>query len=86
MQATTLTVRGARGEAVQLIDLPVPASYRSVDADLPERAVNVAEAYARFAHGSEALDQIPDFDDAVARHRLIDAIERSAAFGTRIDL
>lgn len=86
MQATSLTLRGARGESTRLVDLPVPARYRVVDADLPERAVNVAEAYARFAHGPEALDPIPDFDDAVARHRLIDAIERSAATGTRISL
>ena len=86
MQATTLAIRGAREESAQLVDLPVPDRYRTVPADLPERAVNVAEAYVRFLEGPDVDEPVPDFDTAVVRHRLLDAIERSAATGSRITL
>jgi predicted dehydrogenase len=83
-QAAELTLRGARGASSDLELLPVPAEYRVSPDGLPRTAVNVAEAYARFAQGPSAPDQIPDFDDAVRLHRLLDAIERSAASGARI--
>jgi predicted dehydrogenase len=86
VQATELTLRGSRGAPGALETLPVPVGYRVTPLDLPERAVNVAEAYARFAEGASAVDQVPDFDDAVCLHRLLEAIERSAASGTRIPL
>jgi len=84
LQATEPTLRGGRRPDVELAVLPIPAAYRTVPADLPERAVNVAEAYSTFLLGPDAADPIPDFDAAVVRHRLIDAIERSTATGTRI--
>ena len=86
VQAAELTVRGVHGGSEAMTVMPIPASYRTVPADLPERAVNVAEAYARFLEGPDASDPVPGFDDAVRRHRLIDAIERSASSGTRITL
>jgi predicted dehydrogenase len=46
----------------------------------------VAEAYARFAEGPSAADPLPDFDEAVERHQLLHAIERSAATGQRVTL
>jgi predicted dehydrogenase len=85
-QVAELTVRGGRGGSGKMTVMPVPASYRTVPADLPERAINVAEAYARFLKGPAGDDPVPDFDNAVRRHRLIDAIERSATSGTRITL
>lgn len=84
-QVAELTLFGARGSG-ELSAMTVPDTYRVTPTDLPPAAVNVAEAYARFALGANAADQIPDFDDAVRLHRLLDAIERSAASGTRIRL
>jgi predicted dehydrogenase len=66
--------------------MPVPGEYRITPAELPGPAVNVAEAYAKFAQGASAPDRPPDFDDAVLLHRLLDAIEWSTASGTRIHL
>lgn len=84
LQATELTLRGGRGDATSLSVLPVPDGYRTVADDVSGVALNVAEAYARFAVGPSGEDPVPDFDDAVTRHRLLDAIERSAATGTRV--
>ena len=83
-QVSELTLRGSRGASSEMAILPVPHGYRVTPTELPGPAVNVAEAYARFAQGASAPDQVPDFDDAVRLHRLIDAIERSAESGTRI--
>lgn len=85
-QVAELTLRGACGASSELAVMPVPREYRVTRADLPGSAVNVAEAYARFAQGASAPDPVPDFDDAVLLHMLIDAIERSAAAGARIAL
>lgn len=56
-----------------------PDSYRLIPADMaagPGR--NVAQAYARFAKAMQAgTTASPDFGDAVRRHALIDAMERS---------
>ena len=42
--------------------------------------INVAQAYKRFVDTmGNTRDFDPDFDLAVTRHRLIDAIERSSA-------
>jgi predicted dehydrogenase len=65
-----------------------PASYRLAPADMPQSpAVNVAQAYARYAVavGSGAVPA-PDFNHAVVRHALIDALERSHTAGTVIKL
>jgi predicted dehydrogenase len=65
-----------------------PASYRRAPADMPQSpAVNVAQAYARYAAAMGAgAAPAPDFDHAVVRHALIDALERSHAEGRVIKL
>jgi predicted dehydrogenase len=65
-----------------------PDSYRLIPADMaagPGR--NVGQAYARFENvmKSGAADA-PDFNDAVVRHTLIDAMERSHKEGNVIKL
>jgi len=68
--------------------LPVPAKYRAAPEGTPAGgAYNVAQAYARAAdglRGGGAFDV--DFDLAVQRHALIDAIERSSATGRAVRL
>ena len=66
--------------------LPVPAKYKVAPAGTPGgQPYNVAQAYARAAdalRGSGAFDV--DFNLAVRRHKLIDAIERSSATGKSV--
>lgn len=71
---------GARGKDA-LAPIEPPAGLRAVGEGLPEGPPrNVGQAYARFAAALAAGELFhPDFDHAVRRHTLIEAIERSAA-------
>ena len=68
--------------------MPVPAKYRFAPEGTPGgQPYNVAQAYARAAdalRGRGAFDV--DFDLAVRRHKLIDAIERSSTTGRSVSL
>ena len=72
----------ARGRD-RMAPMPVPVKYRIAPDTTPAgQPYNVAQAYARAAAalgGAGTFDV--DFDLAVRRHKLIDAIERSAATG-----
>ena len=74
-----------RGE---LEEMAVPDRFRLVPEGTPAgQALNVAQAYLRYADAlptGEAFD--PDFDLAVRRHTLLDAIERSSAEGKAVRL
>ena len=64
-----------------------PASYRLAPANMPQApAVNVAQTYARYAAAASDAPPVPDFDHAVVRHTLIDALERSHTEGKVIQL
>jgi len=77
-QIFELTVRGGNGAQSSLEALPVPQQYRFSSLHGP--ATNVAQAYARFARDyREGTHLCPTFDDAVTRHRMLDAIEKAAA-------
>jgi predicted dehydrogenase len=81
-QIFDLTVRGANGAQPSLDVLPLPQQYRSSPLQGP--ALNVAHAYAHFARDyREATHLCPTFDDAVIRHRMLDAIETAATTGQR---
>ena len=85
-QMVQLFLEGARGEEKAFRPLEVPASYRS---GWPEdvEAGNIARLYARMARDlCEDTRTAPSFDDAVAVHRVIAAIERAAESGSRIAL
>lgn len=68
--------------------MPVPSRYRVAPEGTPGGPpYNVAQAYARAAdalRGNGSFDV--DFDLAVQRHTLIDAIERSSATGRSVTL
>jgi predicted dehydrogenase len=72
----------------ELAAITPPDSYQLVPAEMaagPGR--NVAQAYARFARAMQTgTADAPDFDDAVVRHALIDAMERSHKEGRVIKL
>ena len=71
-----------------MASLAIPAKYKVAPESTPGGpAYNVAQAYARAAdalRGNGTFDV--DFDLAVRRHRLIDAIERSSATGRSVTL
>ena len=76
MQRQELSVRGARGDAKELAELPIPDKYRWVPEELaPDSRYNVAQLYARLAESIRDGKPIsPGFGAAVTRHRLLDAI------------
>ena len=83
-QMVQLSLKGARGEEKAFRPLQVPASYRSGWPDEVEPG-NVARIYARMARDlREGTRSAPSFEDAVAVHRIIAAIERAAESGLRI--
>src|SRR6266545_6491268 len=83
-----LTVFGAHGRN-QLAELSVPAALMKEWPALTSLegapAFNVGRAYAAFAADNDnGTRTVPDFADAVRRHEVIAAIERSAASGERV--
>jgi predicted dehydrogenase len=83
-----LTVAGARGGG-EPAELPVPAALTQKWSALASLegapAYNVGRAYAAFAADiKNGTHTVPDFADAVRRHEVIAAIERSAAHGERV--
>src|SRR6266516_717912 len=88
-QIFPLTVAGAQGRN-EPVGLAVPAALTQKWPALTDLegapAFNVGRAYAAFAadfdHGTHTA---PDFADAVRRHEVIAAIERSAASGERVN-
>lgn len=86
-QIFDLSLSGARGDARRLEPIAIDPRHRWAPAALAGPAVNVAQLYARFAEGLRGAERTyPDFSDAVVRHRMLDAIERSAATGQRVTL
>lgn len=82
-QMFPMTISGGRGGDAAVQPLEIPAKYRWTP-ELPDFAQNVAQAYALLAADlRDGTSNCPTFDDAVARHRTLDAIERSAASGRR---
>src|SRR5437764_3175276 len=83
-QIFEMTVQGGKGAQSSLQVLPVPEQYRWSPPQGPGPSTNVAQAYARFARDyREGTHFCPTFDDAVRRHRMLNAIETAAATGRR---
>jgi predicted dehydrogenase len=83
-----LTVAGAHGQN-QPAQLAVPVAltqkWPALTSLQGTPAYNVGRAYAAFAADIDnGTHTVPDFADAVRRHELITAIERSAASGERV--
>jgi predicted dehydrogenase len=68
--------------------LPVPAHFTAMPADTPPGpALNVGHMYLRMADAIRTGVSVePDFELAVRRHRLIDAIERSSDEGRPVKI
>ena len=82
VQIWQMDVRGGKGAQSSLVLVPV--QYRWSPPQDPGPSTNVAQAYARFARDyREGTHLCPTFDDAVTRHRMLDAIETAADTGQR---
>jgi predicted dehydrogenase len=84
IQVSEFTVRCAQA-GKPLADLSIPERYRwvppAVPAGLP---FNVAQLYMRMAEGiREEKSASLDFDVAVKRHQLLDAIQKASDAGSR---
>jgi predicted dehydrogenase len=80
-QLAPLSLKGARGDEQAFRPLEIPASSR---AGWPQDVVpgNVARIYARMSRDlRDGTHTAPSFEDAVALHRVIAAIERAAESG-----
>lgn len=78
------SLEGAGAEDEAMKPMPVPDSYYAT-AIRDGVALNVAEAYARFATDiREGTTQCATFEDAITRHQMVEAIERSAATGQSV--
>jgi len=75
-------VRGAQA-GKPLADLSIPESYRRVPPAVPAGLpFNVAQLYMRMAEGiRDGKPVSPDFDVAVKRHQLLDAIQKASDTG-----
>jgi predicted dehydrogenase len=83
-QIFEMDVRGGQGAQSSLEILPVPDEYRWAPPQAPGPSTNVAQAYARFARDyREGTYLCPTFEDAVTRHRMLNAIETAATSGQR---
>ena len=84
IQVSDFTVRGAQA-GKPLADLSIPESYRWVPSAVPAGLpFNVAQLYMRMAEGiREGKCVSPDFDMAVKRHQLLDAIQKASDTGIR---
>src|SRR5437588_877026 len=83
-QIFEMTVHGGKGAQSSLAVLRVPEQYHWSPRQPPGPSTNVAQAYAHFARDyREGTHLCPTFDDAVTRHRMLDAIEKAAATGQR---
>src|SRR5256885_12717423 len=83
-----LTVAGAQGRN-ELVELAVPTALRQKWPALSglegAPGYNVGRVYAAFAADIDnGTHTVPDFADAVRRHEVIAAIDRSAASGKRV--
>ena len=86
IQMLPLSLKGAQGSETELQSMPVPEKYNNIaDTDLPDGPpASVARAYRHLMEDLNSGQQtLPGFDDAVVRHRLLEAIELSAKTGTR---
>jgi predicted dehydrogenase len=83
-QIWELDVRGGKSAQSSLEPLPVPEQYQWAPPQAPGPSTNVAQAYAHLARDyRERTHLCPTFEDAVTRHRMLNAIETAAATGQR---
>ena len=84
-QIRGMRLLGGRGSNPELGEMPIPDRLTWVPESVPAGPqFNVAQMWSRFADAIRAGERAePDFDSAVERHRLLDAIQRASDTGER---
>ena len=84
----TVKLLGARGDGTGLEEIAIPDRLTSVPREVSSgEPFNVAQLYRSLAGAiREGRDAQPDFDLAVTRHRLLDAIQRSSDQGRTVQV
>jgi predicted dehydrogenase len=78
---------GKEGDS-ELKELPIPKRHTWVPESVPQGPpFNVAQMWSRFGEGIRKNEPAePDFETAVTRHRLLDAIQRASETGQSQEL
>jgi predicted dehydrogenase len=85
-QTANLTLEGCGNDATALQPMPTPDRYGNFPG-LPGRVMALANAYARLVGDlRDGTGLSADFEHAVRRHRLLEAIEESSRTGVRVRL
>jgi predicted dehydrogenase len=87
--AEQLHILGAHKDDSQLQEIPVPERLTWVPDEVQGagRAYEVGQMWVNFAKAVRTdTATIPDFDHAVLRHKLIDAVQRASDTGQRVKL
>ena len=88
VQYAQIVLQGSRDQDGALEELTVPDRLTWVPEEVPEgRPFTVAQLYRRLGRAIRGTgDTEPDFELAVKRHRLLDAIERSSDQGVKVQV
>lgn len=79
------TLEGGQGDDTSLKPMPTPPEHRWVPMNVEGFGINVAQMWARLRDDIRNNTRTaPSFADAVVRHRLLDALERSAQSGQKV--
>ncbi|WP_089938621.1 Gfo/Idh/MocA family protein [Candidatus Entotheonella palauensis] len=81
-------LEGARSTEADMQELPIPERLMWVPSDVPQGPpFNVAQMYRRFAEAIQSGERMePDFDTAVRRHQLLEAVQTASDQGGRVVL
>lgn len=81
------TIEGGQGEDKALHPMPTPAEHRWTPGSIEGVAINVAQVWARMRDDiRNGTHTAPSFADAVVRHKMLDALERSASEARRVTI
>ena len=85
-QIDHIRLEGAKGSESALAEIPIPGRLTWVPEGVPSGSpYNIARLHQRFAESINSGERRePDFDTAVALHRLLDTIQGSSDRGTRL--
>ena len=80
IQYGNITIHGARKGEDRFVEVPIPDALTHIPSDVPMGApFNVAQIYRTLGQAiKDDSKTMPDFDFAVDRHKLLDAMEQSS--------